>query len=332
MSASRPLAVVALGGNALLRRGQAPRAALQRANIEACVAALAPLAVSHDLVLSHGNGPQVGLLAQQQAALGTADFPLDVLDAETAGMIGYLLQQALGPRLPAGRPCAALVTQVEVAADDAAFGRPDKPIGPLYPDAAAARAAHPSGAVIVADGAGFRRAVPSPAPRGIVELPVIEHLLRAGVVTICAGGGGVPVVRAADGSLRGVEAVVDKDRASAWLASALGADTLLLLTDVDAVYTDFDGPRCQALRRAQPVDLARWQFAAGSMGPKVEAAAAFVAAGGRRAVIGALEDCLALIDGRAGTTIEAGAALAWWERADAPGSRPESAPQAFINQ
>jgi len=296
--------VIALGGNALLHRGQPLSAANQRHNVQLAATALAPLAARHELVISHGNGPQVGLLALQGAAWRAEEaYPLDILDAETEGMIGYLIEQELGNRLPAGRRCATLLTQIEVDARDPAFTRPDKPIGPVYSEAEARRLAAERGWCIAPDGAGFRRVVPSPRPRRILELGVIELLVSQGVIVICTGGGGIPVVRRTDGSLTGVEAVIDKDLASALLASQLGADTLLLLTDVDAVYAHWQEPQAHAIRRTSPAALREHRFAPGTMGPKVEAACGFVEATGGSAGIGRLADAAAILQGTAGTLI-----------------------------
>jgi carbamate kinase len=291
--------VVALGGNALLREGDTPDAATQRANVRRAVTALAPLAAEHELLIAHGNGPQVGLLALQDRP---GHYPLDVLDAETEGMIGYLVQQELDNALPAERRCAALVTQVEVAADDPAFEHPTKPIGRRYPPDEAHALAARLGWRLVEDGDGLRRVVASPRPRAIVERDVIAWLLAAGVVVICAGGGGIPVVRRDDGTLFGVEAVIDKDHASALLARELHADALLLLTDVDAVYDGWGGPAPRAWREVDCATLAAHDFAAGSMGPKVAAACAFAASGGF-AAIGALDAAADLLAGRAGTRV-----------------------------
>jgi len=296
--------VIALGGNALLHRGQPLSAANQRHNVQLAAAALAPLAERHELVISHGNGPQVGLLALQGAAGRPEEaYPLDILDAETEGMIGYLIEQELGNRLPAGRRCATLLTQVEVDARDPAFARPDKPIGPVYSESEARRLAAERGWCIAPDGAGFRRVVPSPRPQKILELGVIELLVSQGVIIICTGGGGIPVVRRTDGSLAGVEAVIDKDLASALLARELGADALLLLTDVDAVYAHWQEPQAHAIRRSPPAALRGYRFAPGSMAPKVEAACAFVEQTGGRAGIGRLADAAAILEGAAGTLI-----------------------------
>jgi carbamate kinase len=297
--------VVALGGNAVLRRGEPLTAETQRRNLERAADALAEIVrAGHALVVTHGNGPQVGLLALQAAAYDpTTTEPLDVLGAESEGMIGYLIEQALAPRLPDGARIATLLTQVEVDPADPAFRMPDKPIGPVYDRTKAEQLAAARGWAIARDGDGFRRVVASPRPRQVLEIGVIELLVDAGVVVICAGGGGIPVVRDAHGALVGVEAVIDKDRASALLASALGAAALVLLTDVPAVYTGWRTSRQKAITRAAPDALRSLAFAPGSMAPKVEAACDFVDAGGGIAGIGRLEDALAVLEGRAGTII-----------------------------
>lgn len=307
--------VATLGGNALLERGQPPDAATQRANVRRAVSALARLAAEHELVLVHGNGPQVGLLAlEREAGTLTGPYPLDVLDAETEGMIGYFIQQELDNVLPRERRAVALLTQVEVAADDAAFRHPDKPIGPVYSRAEGEDRARRHGWTVIADGAHWRRAVPSPAPRRIVELDIIRLLLGCGVVVICAGGGGIPVVRLANGALRGVEAVIDKDHASALLARELTADALLLLTDVDGVYADWGTPRARCWRSVGVETLATHRFAAGSMAPKVAAACAFVTARGGLAAIGSLAAAPDLLAGTAGTRILPSASPpVWWD-------------------
>jgi carbamate kinase len=294
--------VIALGGNALLRRGEPPTAANQRRNVRIAAEALAPIARRHELVISHGNGPQVGLLTLQDAS-----YPLDILDAETEGMIGYLIEQELGNLLPERR-CAALLTQIEVDPNDPAFGHPDKPIGPIYSEIEAQVLANERGWSMARDGKHFRRVVPSPVPQRIFELSVIELLVSQGVIVICTGGGGIPVVRREDGSLIGVEAVIDKDLASALLASQLKADALLLLTDVDAVYSGWSTPGARAIRRTTPQALRELDFAPGSMGPKVRAACEFVEQTGGVAGIGQLSDALAILEGKAGTMIERNAA------------------------
>ena len=282
----------------------------QRANVRRAAASLADLiGAGHQIVVTHGNGPQVGLLALQSAA-GPKDgaYPLDILGAESEGMIGYLIEQELGNLLPDGATLATLLTQVRVDAADPAFRHPAKPIGPVYDEETARRIETDRGWTFAPDGNKWRRVVASPEPLEILELKVIALLVEAGVVVICAGGGGIPVIERADGSLLGIEAVIDKDRASALLARQLGADMLLLLTDVDAVYLDFGKPNARCIARAGLTALPQGQFASGSMGPKVEAASMFAAATGNPAAIGRLEDAVAILRGDAGTRIEAGGA------------------------
>jgi carbamate kinase len=310
-------AVAALGGNALLRRGQPMTAESQRENVAIAARALAAVVrAGHDLVVTHGNGPQVGLLALQDAAYRPSEaYPLDVLGAETEGMIGYLIEQELSNLLPANRPCATLLTQIEVDPADPAFARPDKPIGPLYSEAAAKRLAADRGWSMAPDGDQWRRVVASPLPKRIFEIGVIELLVAKGVVVICAGGGGIPVMVRPDGGLVGIEAVIDKDRASALLARQLGAEALLLLTDVAAVFTAWNTPRARAIRRAPPDALASLDFAAGSMAPKVEAACGFARATGGFAGIGRLEDAAAILERRAGTIVTTEAEGIEWAEA-----------------
>jgi carbamate kinase len=288
--------VVALGGNALLRRDEPATAQHQRANLTVAARVLAEIAESHDVIVTHGNGPQVGLLALQSEALADIEpFPLDVLGAESEGMIGYVLEQELRNRLP-GRDCATLLTQVIVDPGDPAFAHPTKPIGPRYPEAVASRLERDVGWTFADDGGLRRRVVASPKPLGFVERSTIELLVDAGVVVVCAGGGGIPVIEDRDG-LRGVEAVVDKDRSAALLASAVHADVLLLLTDVEGVFVDWGTPTQRRVRRAHPDVLRDVELDPGSMGPKVEAAAEFAASGGLAAI------AVAVLHGDAGTTI-----------------------------
>ena len=294
------LIVIALGGNALLRPGERPEASVQRANVRVAAAAVAELARRHDVVVTHGNGPQIGWLALQAEAVSRPD-PLDVLGAESEALIGYLIEQELAPLLP-GREIATLLTQVEVDPGDPAFAAPTKPIGPLYAEGAPAQARERGWSIAAVHG-GFRRVVPSPEPRRIRELGVIRRLAGAGVVVICAGGGGIPVAATAGGALRGVEAVVDKDLTAALLASELGAGALLLLTDVAAVYADWPSPAQRPLRRVTPRELRAHHFAPGSMGPKVEAACRFAERSGRPAAIGALADAVRVLAGEVGTLV-----------------------------
>jgi carbamate kinase len=298
--------VVALGGNALLKRGQPMTAEVQRANVRVAAEAIAPLAQAHQVVISHGNGPQVGLLALQGAAYKPDEaFPLDVLGAETEGMIGYMIEQELGNLLPFEVPFATVLTMVEVDPDDPGFQNPTKFVGPVYEKAEADRLAAEKGWAIKPDGAKWRRVVPSPLPKRIFEIRPIRWLLDQGTVVICAGGGGIPTMyqKGADRKLIGVEAVIDKDLCTELLARDLDADLFVMLTDADAVYLDWGTPTQRAIRRATPASLADIGFAAGSMGPKVAAACAFAQATGKKAAIGALEDLSRIIAGEAGTTI-----------------------------
>ena len=296
--------VIALGGNALLRRGKPMSERNQRENVRVAAMALATVALEHQIVITHGNGPQVGLLALQTAAYKDVEaYPLDVLGAESEGMIGYLIEQELGNVLPYDRSIATILTQIEVDPRDPAFQNPSKPIGPIYTREEAERLSRERGWAIAPDNDRYRRVVPSPFPKHIFELKVIEFLVKAGVVVICAGGGGIPVVYRPDGSLAGVEAVIDKDRAGALLARELCADAYLMLTDVKAVYMDWGKPGARAIRRATPDALEKLSFASGSMGPKVEAACEFVRKTGGMAAIGVLEDAAALVSESAGTII-----------------------------
>jgi carbamate kinase len=306
--------VVALGGNALLRRGEPLTSENQRANARVACKALAPVALEHELVISHGNGPQVGLLALQGSAYTAVDpYPLDLLGAQTEGMIGYLIQQELGNELPLEKRLASLLTLIEVDPDDPAFKDPTKPIGPVYAEEEAAKLGSEKGWVFKPDGDYFRRVVPSPLPQRIFGIEPVEWLLDHECVVICAGGGGIPVMYTdqpapAGRMLVGVEAVIDKDLASALLARDLHADALVIVTDVDAVYADWGKPEQRAIRRASPSALAGTEFAAGSMGPKVRAACSFVEQTGGLAAIGSISDTRALLAGEAGTIVTGDAA------------------------
>lgn len=295
--------VVALGGNALLRRGESMDQPAQERNVALAARAIAGLAREHELIVTHGNGPQVGLLAlMQESYRDAAPYTLDVLGSETQGMIGYLLEDALRDAL-AGREVATLLTQVLVDRGDPAFSRPTKPIGPTYDEETARRLADERGWTMAPDVNAFRRVVASPEPRRILELTAIRILADHGVLVICAGGGGVPMVSDADGACYGVEAVVDKDLTASLLARELGAQMLLLLTDVPAVELGWRTPSARAIRTATPLALRSESFAAGSMGPKVEAACRFVEETGGRAAIGDLREAGAIIRGRAGTNV-----------------------------
>ncbi|MCB5169450.1 carbamate kinase [Streptomyces bambusae] len=299
--------VVALGGNALLRREERPDAAVQLANIRAAVSVLAPLASEHELVITHGNGPQVGVLALQSAADRslTSPYPFDVLGAETQGMIGYWLLQSLQNALP-GRQVCALLNQTLVSAADPAFTDPAKFVGPVYDRTEAECLAAERGWTVKQDGGHWRRVVPSPRPQRVVETRLIRLLLASGAIAVCAGGGGVPVIRDGRGELTGVEAVVDKDLTAALLAEALDADALLLLTDVPHVSLHYGTPGAERIGQTTPSALRAQQFPAGSMGPKVDAVCRFVELTGGMAAIGALEDAQAILDGAAGTVVTPG--------------------------
>lgn len=300
------LIVLSLGGNALLTRGQPMTAENQRANVRGAVAAISDvIAAGHQIVISHGNGPQIGLLALQTAAYRSNEaYPLDVLGAQTEGAIGYMIEQELENILPKERQVATLLTQIEVDPRDPAFRNPTKPIGPVYDKAEAEKTAASSGWVFKPDGDKYRRVVPSPKPQRIPDISVIRILLDHGVIVICAGGGGIPVVRSPDGGLIGIEAVIDKDWTSALLALELHADFLLLLTDTDAVYAGWGTAQKRPIRHASPEELRKYSFAEGSMGPKVAAACAFVEKTGGGAGIGSLSDAHSILNGTAGTLIK----------------------------
>lgn len=295
--------VIALGGNALLKRGEPLDVPTQRRNAQRAAASIATVVAGNELIVTHGNGPQVGLLALQSAAGGDAPYPLDVLGAQTEGMIGYMLEQELMNAVGARR-IATLLTQTRVDPADRAFDHPTKFIGPVYAADEAKRLAAERGWRIAPDGERWRRVVPSPEPTDIVEVGAIELLLVAGYLVICAGGGGIPVGLSAAGKYEGIECVIDKDLTSELLAERLRADCLVMLTDVPAVFLDWGKPQARELRTATPAELAQYQFASGSMGPKIEAARRFATSGpGRRACIGSLDDVAGILAGTAGTTV-----------------------------
>ncbi|MFA0014535.1 carbamate kinase [Vibrio lentus] len=297
--------VVALGGNALLRRGEPLEADVQRRNIETAVKTISEIAKVYNVVLVHGNGPQVGLLALQGLEYKKVNpYPLDVLGSETQGMIGYMLMQEFKNYLP-DRNISCMLTQMTVDPNDPAFADPTKPIGPIYEEAEARELAEKFHWIVKPDGQHFRRVVPSPRPTGIVEHEAITQLIDAGHLVICTGGGGIPVKKE-NGKLVGVEAVIDKDMSAAFLAKQLDADALLILTDAEAVYLDWGKPTQHALRSTTPSELAKFTFDAGSMGPKIEASCEFIKQGGKVVGIGALEDGLQILQGQAGTNITRG--------------------------
>ena len=298
--------VIALGGNALLRRGDPMTTEVQRRNIRTAAEAIAPLAAEHSVVVVHGNGPQVGLLSLQAESYHDAEpYPLDVLDAGTQGIVGYLIQQELRSLLPPDRQVATLLTMITVDPDDPAFTRPAKFVGPVYAKEAADALATEKDWAFKQDGTAWRRVVPSPQPRQILEIAPISWLIERGAVVICAGGGGIPIMYSSSGSgeVVGVEAVIDKDLASELLAEDVAADLFVMATDVDGVYVGWATPQQRRLDRATPEELADYQFAAGSMGPKVNAAVRFNRKTGRRAAIGALDDITGIVAGIAGTNV-----------------------------
>lgn len=297
--------VVALGGNALLKRGEPLEADVQRRNIEIAVNTISEIAKEYNVVLVHGNGPQVGLLALQGLEYKkVSPYPLDVLGSETQGMIGYMLMQEFKNQMP-NIDVTCMLTQMTVDPNDPAFMDPTKPIGPIYEEAEAREMAEKYQWTIKPDGKHFRRVVPSPQPTGIVEHNAITTLVDQGHLVICTGGGGIPVKREA-GKLVGVEAVIDKDMSAAYLAKQLDADALLILTDADAVFLDWGKPTQHALRNTTPSELAQYQFDAGSMGPKIEASCEFIKQGGKVVGIGSLQDGLRILQGQAGTNITKG--------------------------
>jgi carbamate kinase len=302
--------VVALGGNALLRRGQPMTVENQRENVRVACDHLAPIGEQHELIISHGNGPQIGLLALEEAAYeAVPESPLDVLGAETQGMIGYLIEQELGNRLPFEKPLASLLTMIEVDPDDPAFTDPSKPIGPLYDKSEADKLAAERGWTFKRDGEHMRRVVPSPVPKRIFERRPISWLLAQGCVVICAGGGGIPTAYRSGRQLVGIEAVIDKDRASALLARDIGADVLIMATDASAAFVGFGTPGQRAIAQADPDALLaehEAEFAAGSMLPKVLSACEFAKTTGKPSVIGALSDIEAMLAGTAGTRVTVG--------------------------
>ena len=294
--------VVALGGNALLRRGQPMTAENQRENVRIAAKALAPITEGNQLVISHGNGPQVGLLALQSAAYEEVEaYPLDVLGAQTEGMIGYMIEQELGNLLPIEVPFATILTMVEVDPEDPAFENPTKPIGPIYNYEDAKLLETEKGWTMKPDGEYWRRVVPSPEPHRIFEMRPIHWLLEKGTIVICAGGGGIPTIFNSEGNLEGVEVVIDKDRASSLLAFELEADLLIMATDADGVYLNWGTDSAEKISTTNPDEIERYEFEEGSMGPKVEAACDFVRRTGQRAVIGSLADLPEMVAGVAGT-------------------------------
>jgi len=307
--------VIALGGNALLRRGEPMTAEVQRKNIRTAVEAIAPITKDHQVIITHGNGPQVGLLALQGAAYKPDEaYPLDVLGAQTEGMIGYMLEQELGNVLPFDIPIATILTMVEVDGDDPGFQNPTKFVGPVYSKEDADRIRGEKGWTFKQDGDKWRRVVPSPLPKRIFEIRPLKWLLEKNTILICAGGGGIPTMyeKGKERTLSGVEAVIDKDLASELLARELNADLFIMATDAEAVFTDWSKPTQKGIHEATPEALSQYQFPAGSMGPKVDAACNFAKATGKSAAIGALADIPAIVDGKKGTIVNTGFSSLTW--------------------
>ena len=295
--------VIALGGNALLQKGQPPEAEVQRQNIINAARTIAGIADGNELIITHGNGPQVGLLAvQAESYRGIEPYPLDILDAESAGMLGYLIEQELINAMPE-RDVVAVLTQVLVDGKDSAFENPAKPIGAFYPNTEKHRLEQQYGWTVTETAKGLRRVVPSPEPQKVMELMAIRLLIDHGMIVVCNGGGGIPVVRDSSGRLRGIAAVIDKDLSSSLLATALSADILLLLTDVDAVYQDWGEDNARPLRQVTVTELRSLRFEAGTMAPKIEAACRFTTFTGGRAFIGHLQQIAEILSGQGGTEI-----------------------------
>jgi carbamate kinase len=297
--------VIALGGNALLRRGEPLTAENQRQNTKIACQQIAKVYPGNELVIAHGNGPQVGLIALQSLSYtDVPSYPLDVLGAESIGMIGYMIMQELGNLLPLETPLATLLSQVEVDKNDPAFLNPTKPIGPVYTKEEAEKLAKEKNWSIAPDNDKYRRVVPSPIPKRIFEIRPVKWLLEKGTVVICAGGGGIPTFYDDDGTLKGVEAVIDKDLCSAVLAKQVAADIFIIATDVSAAFVNWGKPNQQAIKEAHPDTLEKMGFVAGSMGPKVQAAINFARENpGKSAVIGSLADIDDIVKGIAGTKI-----------------------------
>lgn len=299
--------VIALGGNALLRRGERADADVQMANVRIAAKAVAEIAKEHNVVLTHGNGPQVGLLAlQADAYKDVTPYPFDVLGAESQGMIGYMVAQCVGNDLP-DRQVVNIITQTEVDPNDPAYSDPRKFVGPVYDKETAEKLAAERGWTIAADGKYFRRVVPSPQPKKIVEIDTIRQLVDSGAMVIASGGGGIPVIRNDQGKLEGSEAVIDKDMSASIMAVELDADALLILTDAPSIALDWGTPDQKEIKEVSPEKLQEYNFAKGSMGPKVEAVCRFANTGKGFGAVGRLEDALDILNGKAGTIIRKGA-------------------------
>ena len=296
--------VIALGGNALLKRGEPMTCENQRANVRIAAEQIAKAYEGNELIISHGNGPQVGLLALQNNAYKPVPmYPLDVIGGESLGMIGYMIQQELVNFVPKSATLATVLTQTQVDPKDPAFQNPTKPVGPVYDKEEAERLAKQPGWTIAQDNDKYRRVVPSPEPKRIWGLKPLKTLVEHGHIVICCGGGGIPTYFDEQGNLVGAEAVIDKDLASSLLASEVEADIFVIATDVNGAYVDWGKPTQRRIAEADPESLRAFGFAKGSMGPKVEAVCRFVEKTGKPAVIGALSEIDQILAGKAGTRV-----------------------------
>lgn len=296
--------VIALGGNALLKRGEPMTAENQRENVKTACAQIARVYDGNQLIITHGNGPQVGLLALQNNAYKEVPmYPLDVLGAETAGMIGYMIQQELSNTVPDSASIATVLTQIQVDPKDPAFQKPSKPVGPVYSKEEADKIAAEKGWTMAPDNDKYRRVVASPKPVNIFGLEPLKTLIDNKYIVVCGGGGGIPTWVDDKGKQHGAEAVIDKDLATALLATLIDADLFVIATDVDGAYLDWGKPEQKRIALAAPDAALAFGFASGSMGPKIEAAANFAKATGKDAVIGALADIEQIVAGKAGTRI-----------------------------
>lgn len=296
--------LIALGGNALLRRGEAMAYETELANVRKASRQILSLCRTHEVIITHGNGPQVGLIAlQQEAFKEVAPYPLDAMGAQSIGLIGYMIQKELTGLLGADSKIISVLTQTEVWPDDPAFAHPSKPVGPVYDKAAADQLIKTHGWVMAKDNHHYRRVVASPDPKRILGLSALKTLVESGHLVICCGGGGIPVYFDANGALIGAEAVIDKDLSSSLLASSLCADLFVIATDVKGIYLNWAQTEQKLIKQTSPSFLRKEHFAAGSMGPKVEAVCRFVEKTGKRAVIGSLEEINNLTAGLSGTRI-----------------------------
>ena len=296
--------VIALGGNALLKRGEPMLCENQRANVRLACQQIAKAYKGNELIITHGNGPQVGLIALQNDAYKKVPmYPLDVIGAESVGMIGYMIQQELVNFIPKSATVATVLTQTEVDPEDPAFQHPTKPVGPVYDKEEAEKLAKEQGWTIAPDNDKFRRVVPSPDPKRIWGLAPLKTLVENGHVVICCGGGGIPTYFDKEGKLVGAEAVIDKDLASSVLAASINADLFVIATDVDGAYVDWGTPSQRRIKQSDPASLRQFGFATGSMDPKVDAACRFVEKTGHKALIGSLDRLSDMLKGQSGTEI-----------------------------